>query len=251
MSEPRAAATFDALAEAYETYRLGYADELYEVLIESGIVPGTRVVDVGCGTGLVTSELVQRGCAVTGVDASAAMLARARAREPRASFLLARAEALPFPDQAFDAATSAQAFHWFEQPRALAELVRVVRPGGIIAIWWKLMIRGDASRLIREEVAREIGLEPPGDLLTDGFPAFDEAPLLDPRLRVIPWVVDMTVADFIGYERSRARARAAYGARLPDYLARLGERFGDDSTVLSIGYVHYLYLGRVAGPRDG
>jgi len=250
MSEPRAAAVFDALAEAYGTYRLGYADEVYEVLAESGgILPGARVVDVGCGTGLVSAELVRRGCAVTGVDASSAMLVRARAREPRATFLLARAESLPFPDAAFDAATSAQAFHWFDQPRVLAELARVVRPGGIVAIWWKLMMRGDASRMIREEVARELGLEPPPDLLGDGFPAFEQAPLLDPRLRVIPWVVEMTVADFLGYEASRARARAAYGARLPDYLARLGERLGEASTVLSIGYIHFLYLGRVAGPR--
>ncbi|MFY9779054.1 MAG: class I SAM-dependent methyltransferase [Candidatus Baltobacteraceae bacterium] len=248
MSAP---ASFDALARAYEAFRTGYAGELFDVLFEAGLAAGERVVDVGCGTGLVTEELVRRGCRLSGVDLSEPMLERARARVPQASFLTAAAEALPFSAAAFDAATSAQAFHWFDQPRALAELARVVRPGGLVAIWWKAIVRGDPVRSARDQVARELGLEPTPDVLAGGFPAFDAAPLCERRLRVIPWRIETTVAEFLGYERSRARARAAYGERLEDYFALLARRLGDPAAVLSIGYVQHLYLGRVPRAASG
>lgn len=248
MSAP---SSFDPLAQTYETFRTGYAEELFDVLFESGLVAGARVVDVGCGTGIVAEELVKRGCRVTGVDISEPMLERARARVPQASLLVARAEALPFSRADFDAATSAQAFHWFDQPRALAELARVVRPGGLIAIWWKAMMRGDEVRSARDQVVRELGLEPTPDILVDGFRAFDAAPLRERRLRVIPWRVETTVAEFLGYERSRARARLAYGERLEDYFTLLARRLGAPQTVLSIGYVQHLYLGRVPQAANG
>jgi SAM-dependent methyltransferase len=237
--------SFDPLAQAYDAFRTGYAEELFDVLFESGLAAGARVVDVGCGTGLVAEELIKRGCCVTGLDISEPMLERARARVPQATFLVAHAEALPFPVAAFDAATSAQAFHWFDQPRALAELARVVRPGGLVAVWWKAIMRGDSVRSTRDQVVRELGLEPTPDILVGGFPAFDKAPLRDRRLRVIPWRIEVTVAEFLGYERSRARARAAYGERLEDYFELLAQRLGDPNVVLSIGYVQHLYLGRV------
>ena len=240
-----AASSFDPLARAYDAFRTGYAAELFDVLFEAGLVAGAQVLDAGCGTGLVAAELVRRGCRVSGIDISEPMLDRARARVPQASFQVARAEALPFPAAAFDAATSAQAFHWFDQPCALAELARVVRPGGLVAIWWKAMMRGDPVRAARDATVRELGLEPTPDILVDGFSTFDAAPLRERRLRVIPWRIETSVADLLGYERSRARARAAYGERLEDYFALLAERLGDPGTILSIGYVQHLYLGRV------
>src|SRR5208283_2281926 len=95
------------------------------------------------GTGLVAAELAARGCAVAGVDASEPMLERARRRVRSAPFVAGRAERLPFADGVFDGAVCAQAFHWFEREQALAELIRVVRPGGVVAIWWKTLMRGD------------------------------------------------------------------------------------------------------------
>ena len=238
-------AGFDELAERYDRYRIGYASELYDALFEHGLHRGDTVLDVGTGNGLVARALTERGCAVTGIDVSERMLACARERVPTATFALAAAEALPFDAASFDAAVSAQTFHWLDEPRALAELERVVRPGGTIAIWWKGLIRGDAVRLVRESVAAEFGLPPTPDLVTEEFEAFHGAVLDDKRLCVVPWLVTMRACDYVGYESSRAHARDAYGATLDAYLERLRERLGPPEGELHLAYAHMLYVGRV------
>ncbi len=242
------AGVFDGLAEAYDRFRTGYAPELYDALFDYGLGAGARVLDLATGTGLVAAELVARGCIVTGTDVSEPMLERARARVPEASFAAGRAEQLPFADGAFDAAVCAQAFHWFQRERALAELSRAVRAGGIVAIWWKTLMRGDTVRLVREEAERAAFVEPLPDLMAGGFAEFEHSRLLDRRLRVIPWLVRTDVAGFLGYERSRARPGAAYGRQADAYLAALAERLGDPSHALSLSYLHYVYLGRVPEP---
>jgi len=239
--------SFDELAAAYDRYRIGYADDLYDALEECGVHAGARVLDVACGTGIVTEELFRRGCVMTGIDISEPMLTLARKRVPAAAFATASAEELPYSNDTFDAATSAQAFHWLDHATALAELARVVRPGGIVAIWWKGLMRGDATLHVREETARSLGLASPSDLLGTEFDAFDASPLIEQRLRVIPWIVRMRVGDYLGYERTRARARHAYGASLEEYFGRLAERLGPPDGELSLSYLHLLYLGRVPG----
>jgi SAM-dependent methyltransferase len=239
--------SFDELADDYQRFRIGYADEIYDLLREHAVGAGSRVLDLGCGTGLVSARLVAAGCIVTGADPSEPMLAHARLRVPGAAFVAATAEKLPFEGNSFDAATCAQAFHWFDQRRALEELQRVVRPGGTIAVWWKGLMRGDPIRHVREDIARELGCEPPRDLLAQGFPGFADAPLEDKRLRVVPWLTQMRVADYLGYERSRARARDAFGRQRGAYLDRLAQRLGDPESTLSLNYLHYLYLARVPG----
>jgi demethylmenaquinone methyltransferase / 2-methoxy-6-polyprenyl-1,4-benzoquinol methylase len=94
-----------------------------------------HVLDVATGTGLVAAELLRRGFCVTALDQSAEMLATARARlEERAEVIEASAEALPFADGAFDHLTVTYLLRYVDDPGAtLAELARVVRPGGVVA----------------------------------------------------------------------------------------------------------------------
>ena len=245
----KVAAGIDDLADVYDRFRIGYASDVYDALFDYGVSPGARVLDLGCGTGLVAAEMARRGTHVVGLDVSQAMLDRARVRLPQGDFRLGRAESLPFDDAVFDAGLSAQSFHWFVLPRALDEHVRVVRAGGVVGVWWKGLMRGDGMRSIREEVAREIGLAPPPDLLSAGFAAFESSALVDRRLRVIPWQVTLPVENFLGYERSRARSRDAYGDRLGEYMERLTQRLGGSSEI-SLFYTHLLYLGRVPAARS-
>lgn len=96
---------------------------------------GRHVLDVATGTGLVAAELVRRGFRVTGVDQSAGMLSRARERfGGRVELVETSAEALPFPDGAFDHLTFTYLLRYVDDVGAtLAELARVVRPGGVVA----------------------------------------------------------------------------------------------------------------------
>jgi demethylmenaquinone methyltransferase/2-methoxy-6-polyprenyl-1,4-benzoquinol methylase len=105
-------------------------------------VPEDRVLDIACGTGLVSAALVERwGCRVVGLDQSAAMLGRARARaaaDPRlagrVSFIEGEAESLPFADGEFDHLTFTYLLRYVEDPAAtLRELARVVKPGGRVS----------------------------------------------------------------------------------------------------------------------
>jgi demethylmenaquinone methyltransferase / 2-methoxy-6-polyprenyl-1,4-benzoquinol methylase len=96
---------------------------------------GGHVLDLATGTGLVAAELLRRGFAVTGVDQSSGMLARARERfGPRIELVEASAENLPFTDASFDHLTVTYLLRYVDDPAAtLAELARVVRPGGVVA----------------------------------------------------------------------------------------------------------------------
>jgi demethylmenaquinone methyltransferase/2-methoxy-6-polyprenyl-1,4-benzoquinol methylase len=95
------------------------------------IPPGSRVLDVATGTGLVARELERRGCDVVGLDQSREMLRSAGGSLRR---LQAQAERLPFPDGAFDAVTFTYLMRYVDDPTAtMAELARVIRPGGTMA----------------------------------------------------------------------------------------------------------------------
>jgi demethylmenaquinone methyltransferase / 2-methoxy-6-polyprenyl-1,4-benzoquinol methylase len=147
---------------------------------------GGRVLDVATGTGLVAAELVRRGFRVTGVDQSPEMLAGAHGRfQGRVELVEASAESLPFADGAFDHLTVTYLLRYVDDPGAtLAELARVVRPGGIVASLefgvprgiarpaWELYVRAGlplAGRLLRN------GWREVGDFLGGSIRSFWEA----------------------------------------------------------------------------
>jgi SAM-dependent methyltransferase len=104
------------------------------------VVDGQRVLDVGCGPGALTTELVRRlgAAAVTAVDPSEPFVAAARDRHPGVSVERASAEQLPFPDHAFDAAIAQLVVHFMADPvTGLREMARVTRKRGVVAacVW--------------------------------------------------------------------------------------------------------------------
>lgn len=130
-------AYFDAVASRWDEMRATFfAPAVREAAIASARVrPGARALDVGAGSGFVTEELLRRGVAVTAVDASEAMAAELARRFPEAMARVADAERLPFPDASFDAVFANMCLHHVERPAvALAEMARVLRPGGRLAV---------------------------------------------------------------------------------------------------------------------
>jgi SAM-dependent methyltransferase len=133
--------SFDVAAEAYDRFMGRYSSQLAPQLADlAGVRAGKRVLDVGCGPGALTAELVSRlgPEAVAAVDPSAPFVAAARARYPGVDVLQASAAQLPFPDQAFDAALAQLVVHFMPDPVAgLAEMARVTRRDGVVAacVW--------------------------------------------------------------------------------------------------------------------
>lgn len=104
---------------------------------------GARVLEVGCGPGHLSTRLARRGLAVTGVDLDPAMVERAKENAGRGSdasgapsFLVGDAASLPFPESSFDLVVSTFSLHhWSDPAKGLAEIGRVLRPGGTALIW--------------------------------------------------------------------------------------------------------------------
>ncbi len=241
---------FNDLVADYERYRIGYSSDLFEALGSFGMRRGAHVLDVGCGTGLSAQPLITRGLAVTGIDPSAPMVESAKRNVPKAEFLVGNVEQLPFPDRHFDGAVCAQAFHWFDADVAFAELIRVVKPGAAIGVWWKILGSDDPMRGLRAAAAEAAGVTPSADPLRGGFGAFYRAPFATRTLRVLPFMARFTVEDWLGYERSRASARNSYGGRREAYLAALRAellaKFGTPEARLELRYTQYLYVGQTA-----
>jgi SAM-dependent methyltransferase len=133
--------SFDVAAEAYDRFMGRYSVLLSPQLADlAGVRAGQRALDVGCGPGALTAELVTRlgPAAVVAVDPSAPFVAAARARNPGVNVLRASAEQLPFPDRVFDAALAQLVVHFMSDPVAgLAEMARVTRRDGVVAacVW--------------------------------------------------------------------------------------------------------------------
>jgi SAM-dependent methyltransferase len=134
MVHPSAATGFARSVEAYERARPEYPPEAIAWLAqELDLRPGRTVIDLAAGSGKLTRPLAALGCEVIAVEPVAEMRA---AIGPTARALDGTAEAIPLPDDSADAVTVAQAFHWFDGPKALAEIERVLRPGGALALVW-------------------------------------------------------------------------------------------------------------------
>jgi ubiquinone/menaquinone biosynthesis C-methylase UbiE len=133
--------TFDVAAESYDRFMGRYSTLLAPAFADlADLRAGQYVLDVGCGPGALTGELVRRVGAdhVAAVDPSASFVEAARSRNPGVDVRQAGADDLPFPDAGFDAALAQLVVHFMPDPVAgIAEMARVVLPGGVVAacVW--------------------------------------------------------------------------------------------------------------------
>jgi SAM-dependent methyltransferase len=133
--------SFDVTADAYARFMGRFSEPLAVGFAEyASVQRGQRVLDVGCGPGALTAELVDRlgAEAVAAIDPSAAFVAAAAERFPEVDVRQGSAERLPYPDDGFDVALAQLVVHFMADPVAgLAEMGRVVRSGGLVAacVW--------------------------------------------------------------------------------------------------------------------
>jgi ubiquinone/menaquinone biosynthesis C-methylase UbiE len=145
---------FAKAADAYERGRPGYPRAVVDWIAEIGVLgPGRVVVDLAAGTGKLTRELVGTGAEMLAVEPLAEMLATLAVAVDGAKSVVGRAEATTLPADSADVVTVAQAFHWFAGEPALAEISRVLRPDGVLALVWN---RRDLAQPLQREVSRII-----------------------------------------------------------------------------------------------
>ncbi|WP_320784576.1 class I SAM-dependent methyltransferase [Streptomyces sp. CRN 30] len=184
------AASFNAAAAQYAANRPAYPPALFDTIEELTGRPlaGARVADIGAGTGIATTLLRERGADVIAVEPGAGMAAQFRRTLPDVPLVRGTGDALPLADSCADLLTYAQAWHWTDPARAVPEALRVLRPGGALALWWNTAavdvpwIAAAAERL-RRHFALDVAAEQRGA----GARLSDPAGRLVPVRRVVRW----------------------------------------------------------------
>lgn len=140
MQPPDSTQRFSSRVENYARYRPGYPAAALDHLQAGCHVPqGGEIADLGSGTGLLTSQLLDRGFRVFAIEPNREMRGAAEkrlAQQPRFVSIAGSAEATTLADASVDAIVAGQAFHWFDQPRASSEFRRILRPGGPVVLLW-------------------------------------------------------------------------------------------------------------------
>jgi SAM-dependent methyltransferase len=250
---PRSDEPFDFRHQAaiYGTWRRDYSPALYDAIAtRTGPAAGRRAIDLGCGTGFVAASLAGRGWRVVGADFSSPMLAEARALVPAPVALVrARGEALPIADGAASLLTCGTAFHWLAPAEALAEIARVLAPGGVAALFWRYPTPGEPYMRLVGEVASRFGHATlPEDVRVHPPEPFAGSALTAEPLVVVDSTLAFTAAQFHGFVATVEWLRRLLGASHAEFLAALDvelrRRWPD-------GFVErnqeYLFLARKPG----
>ena len=238
--------SFGAEAAAYAEHRPGYPSEAVRWVFDGATGDVHQVADVAAGTGALTRVLVDLGVEVTAYEPDPGMLEELGRRLPDVPRQVSHAESLPLTDASVDAVVVAQAWHWFDKVAAARELVRVVRPGGVIGLLWNVrddhvpwmavmsdIVDGeDSMRASRSDALSEIAVVLPAVIRKD-----------------FPHTVSMTPEEIVGlastfsYVRLRPNSAEVYAA-LRELLATHPDTAGRER--IDVPYVCATY--RIACP---
>ncbi len=176
--------TFDRVASLYDEARPGYPGALFDDVVSlSGLPPGGRILEIGCGTGQATVPFARRGYRILCVELGenlAAVARRKLAAYPRVEVRTGAFEDWPAEEGAFDLVISATAFHWIDPKIAYPKTARALGSEGAIALFWNEHVQSDKSEGVFEAVQEIYRREAPEILDDDedygGPPHPDEVP---------------------------------------------------------------------------
>ena len=250
-------AIFSAKVADYVASRPGYPAALFDALREhAGLVPGALVADVGAGTGLLTRGLLERGAHVTAIEPNPAMRAAAdhllaeHAADGAYRSAEGSAESMPLADLSVDLIAAAQAFHWFDVYAARAEIRRVLKPAGQVALIWNDRRRGDALHDALDAVFERYGGDRRAALLAHEDRADVPRFFGGTRTLELAWPHEHRLGAAglasLVFSRSYMPARdSAAGSEAQTAVMALFERFADGGEV-SVHYTTVAIIGRPA-----
>ncbi len=236
---------FDRVAAAYHRGRPPYPPQAYDELVRvTGLRAGTRVLDVGAGSGLATAELVARGAAVTAVEPGPRFAAALAHRFPDVAVAVGPVEEVALPDQV-DVVVAATALHWVDLDRALPRLHAVLRPGGWLAAWWNVF--GDPAvstpfRRAVDEISHAGGIGyrgTPRPLQAEARCAeLAAGGLFAPRPpSVVRWSIELTTAQL-------RDLFTTFPTWTPDLVDRIGAAADELGGTVTEHYLTVLYLAQ-------
>ena len=190
---------FASSAQLYEKIRPEYPDAAVDILVrELGIARGRVVIDVGAGTGKLTRLLTRTGATVIAVEPLAEMRERIAETVPLAVPFEGTAERMALRDGSAHAITVAQAFHWFDGDRALAEFHRVLVPGGGVGLIWNVRDRRMPWVAAFDALVDAVDAERPDHQTGKWRAAFERTTLFGPlREREVAYSQTLTPDDIV------------------------------------------------------
>lgn len=241
---------FSSQASEYAAFRPAYPDSLGAYLATAA--PGRdQAWDCATGSGQAATMLARHFNRVVATDASAAQVRNAEPNE-RVEYGVATADASGLPDRACDLVTVAQAAHWFELPAFYAEVRRVLKPGGIIALWcYVLMETGHPAvdALIRHFQYHRVGSYWPAgrELVEDHYQSlpFPFKPVQTPAFQMVARWTRANVLGYISTWSAVARCRQFEGKDpLEEFTTNLTRLWPNDTGTMDVRWPLYLKVGR-------
>src|SRR5215213_8753547 len=215
--------TFDEAASLYDEVRPGYPEDLFDDVISlSGIEPGGRILEIGCGTGQATVPFASRGYRILCVELGENMATVARRNlegYPNAEVRTGAFEDVSLQEGAFDLAISATAFHWLDPAAAYPKVARALRDGGSLALFWNVHVHSDASEGFFEAAQRIYEREAPeivGPEDYKGLPRSTKSRTGRMRSRILASSAGSPPAITGGTKRTIPGAISVFLARTPD-----------------------------------
>ncbi|GAB4463712.1 MAG: class I SAM-dependent methyltransferase [Elainellaceae cyanobacterium] len=243
---------FSRQASSYAKYRPGYPDELYAYLVETATAH-EAAWDCATGNGQVALGLVPHFETIYATDASASQIANAFLHE-RVQYSVAPADASGLPDCCVDLITVGLALHWLPLDGFYAEVRRVGKPGGVLAVWCSDLFRmaeptPAVDALIEELYALVLPMQPPEvQLVTDHYQTvpfpFEELPAPSFRQTVL-WTPEMILGCVSTWSAVQRYADLQGWENLGEWGDRLSAAWGDPTVPRAVCWDIFLRVGRV------
>jgi SAM-dependent methyltransferase len=239
---------FSAASDRYAAYRPDYPGELFAWLATQ-CAAHEAAWDCATGSGQAARGLAAHFPRVIATDASAEQIRHA-APHPAIDYRVATAEASGLPEHSVDLVAVAQAAHWFDLPRFYAEVRRVLRPGGVLALWGygRMVLPGELDAPFQRVYTETVGpwWPPERKLIDDAYRSLDFpfTEITPPAFAIeVEWTLPRLI-DYLSTWSAVKRCQAARGRDpLPALTAEFAPRWGDAGRTLALRWPLFLRVG--------